>query len=815
MAESPQVSFDPAAGLEVIEAHGRDPRRLVAVLFDLQQRYGFLSREVIELACRELDVPPARALHVATFYRGLGLEPRGRRGVKVCKGTACHVRGASVIEDQLVDLLGLADTPETSSGRTTNDLSVTLETVACVGACAMAPVVVADGDYLGEVTPTKARKLARRLLKPPEERAPDEAEAAPPPPAWTGPKLDSIEALRTRRAEVVAARERVDRRVLVCAGTGCVAGGALELYRSLVEGARAAGLPVAVELGDCPDGGDHFQHISTSGCHGFCQVGPLIHLLPQDVLYTGVKLDDVEEIVERSLAGGEVIERLLHLDPVAGERRRGRGDISFYRSQQRVALSGCGAVDPESLDDALAAGAFEALERALELSGEAVIEQIEASGLRGRGGAGFPTGRKWRAAAVTAEDQRPRSLVCNGDEGDPGAFMDRSIMEGDPFRVIEGLLIGAWAIGATKGFVYVRDEYPLAVERITRAVEACRAAGLLGEAVLGRGPSFDIEVVRGGGAFVCGEETALLASIEGLAGEPRQRPPYPAESGLFGGPTLINNVETWATVAPILSKGADWFVSLGTERSKGTKVFSLVGKVRSTGLVEVPMGTTLRTLVDEVGGGVPEGRTLKAVQTGGPSGGCIPAPLVDLPIDFDELQAAGSMMGSGGLIVMDDRTCMVDVARYFTDFLCNESCGRCLPCRDGLTHLKALLDRICAGGGREGDLELLDEVAEMVADCSLCGLGQTAANPVRSTLRSFRDEYEAHIHDKRCPAGVCRDLVTFRITDACTGCRVCVKLCPVSAISGERKQRHQLDIEACTRCGVCQAACPDDAIVAE
>jgi len=797
-------AFDPLPGIGVVEANRRDPRRLLAVLLDLQRRYGHLSTEVLRLAARELGVPLSRAIHAATFYAALGLEPRGRTVVKVCQGTACHVRGASVVAERLADILGV------EVGGTTADLAVTLEPVACVGACALAPVVVAGETYVGHVTPAKIKKLADRLRTQTADE-PGEADRQVRS-RWTEPPFTDLASLARRRELARRARTTVRTRVLVCAGPGCVPAGALQVFETLVQKARAAGLDVAVELGECRDHGGR-DLLSVSGCQGFCQVGPLVRIMPIDVLYTKVKPGDADEIVTRTLARGDIVERLLHPDPATGRRCRGPSEIPFYRGQHKVALSGCGDIDPESLDEVLATDGFAAFERALTLDPGAIIDEIEASGLRGRGGAGFPTGRKWRVCA--AAHGSPRGLVCNGDEGDPGAFMDRAVMEGDPFRVIEGMLIGARAVGADRGVVYVRDEYPLAVSRMSQAVETCRAAGLLGDDVLGSGLSFDVEVVRGGGAFVCGEETALLRSVEGHAGEPRQRPPFPAEHGLDGGPTVINNVETWATVAPILRYGSRWFAALGTQGSKGTKVFSLVGKVRSTGLCEVPMGTTLRQLVEEVGGGVPEGRTLKAVQTGGPSGGCIPAVLADIPVDFDELQRVGSMMGSGGLIVMDDRTCMVDVARYFTTFLARESCGKCLPCRDGLTHMRSLLGGICEGRGTDDDLVLLEAVARTVADLSLCGLGQTAANPVLSTLRHFRGEYEAHIRERRCPAGVCRSLVTFRISDGCDGCRVCATHCPVEAIAGEKKQRHVIDEQKCTRCGVCLAACPIGAVVAE
>ncbi len=634
-------------------------------------------------------------------------------------------------------------------------------------------------------------------------------------------RFASIEALEGHRAELVAAREGIGRRILVCAGTGCVAAGSMEVYDELVKTVRERDLPFVMELTDClGEGGCHVDDQGTkpdmvfkSGCHGFCEKGPLVHVMPDDILYTGVQAKDVAAIVEETLERGEVIKRRLYKDPVTKKRIQAREDIPFYAKQTRVALARCGVVDPESLDDYIADGGFKALAKVLSsMTPDQVIDEVAASGLRGRGGGGFSTGRKWRSARKAEGDRK--FVICNGDEGDPGAFMDRSIMEGDPFEVIEGMIIGAYAIGdCSEGYIYVRNEYPLAVERLQKAIDRCRDAGLLGEDILGSGFGFDIHISRGGGAFVCGESSALMRSIEGKVGEPRAKYIHATDRGLYDLPTVLNNVETWVCVPPIVEKGAAWFAGMGTDGSKGTKVFSLVGKVRNTGLVEVPMGTTIREIVYGPGGGIINDKPFKAVQTGGPSGGCLPESKLDLPIDFDELTKAGSMMGSGGLIVMDNRTCMVDLARYFVHFLLEESCGKCVPCREGLRQLHFLLEDICHGRGTMEHLDLIEELSEGIKLGSLCALGQTAPNPVLSTLKYFRDEYEAHIRDHYCPAGVCRELTTYCvIEDACTGCQLCAKACPTKAITGGPKQVHHIDQAACIQCGACYDVCRYDAI---
>ncbi|WP_061214306.1 NADH-quinone oxidoreductase subunit NuoF [Syntrophomonas wolfei] len=590
--------------------------------------------------------------------------------------------------------------------------------------------------------------------------------------------------------------------LLVCCGTGCVANGAREVYQALKDNLTSDDKAVLAAT----------TSARATGCHGLCAQGPFVRILPEDITYCRVKAADIPEIVEKTLKQGEVVKRLLFRDRQKKALVQGQNDIPFYRRQTRVALRNVGLIDPSSLQDYLERGGYRALEKSLlDMRPEQVIEEIIKSGLRGRGGGGFPAGLKWKACAATPA--QPRYIICNGDEGDPGAFMDESIMEGDPHSVLEGMIIAAYAVGASTGFIYVRDEYAQSVASLQKAIEEAENHGFLGENILGSGLDFDIEIVRGGGAFVCGEETALIASIEGHVGEPWDKYVFPSEKGLWGQPTIINNVETWANIPVIMERGASWFTSLGTEGSKGTKVFSLVGKVANTGLVEVPMGTTLREIIFDIGGGVPQGRKFKAVQTGGPSGGCIPAELLDLKLDFDSLSQAGSMMGSGGLIVMDDRTCMVEVARYYLSFLAGESCGKCVPCREGIKCLLEILTRICHGQGEIEDLELMEDIAETMQQASLCALGRTASNPVLSTLRYFREEYLEHIEGQRCPAGICRELSEFWIDPAiCTGCGLCLPRCPVEGIKGEKKQAHRIESDKCICCGECIDSCSFQAI---
>jgi NADH:ubiquinone oxidoreductase subunit F (NADH-binding)/(2Fe-2S) ferredoxin/Pyruvate/2-oxoacid:ferredoxin oxidoreductase delta subunit len=549
--------------------------------------------------------------------------------------------------------------------------------------------------------------------------------------------------------------------------------------------------------------------IRETGCHGFCEVEPLVVVDPERIFYTGVSADDVKEILEETVEKKQTIERLLYKDSRDGQSYPLESDVPFFKKQHRQLLSQNRQVDPRKIEDYIAIGGYSALAEVLKGTPERVIEEVKQSGLRGRGGAGFSTGRKWELCQQAPG--RPKYIICNADEGDPGAYMDRSVLEGNPHSVIEGMLIGAYAIGAERGFVYVRMEYPLAIEHASIAIQQATERGLLGPDVLGSGFAFDLQITRGAGAFVCGEETALMASIEGKRGMPRPRPPYPAQSGLWGKPTNINNVETWANVPIAMRLGGEEYARTGTETSKGTKIFSLVGKINKTGLVEVPMGITLREIVEDIGGGIPDGKRFKAVQTGGPSGGCIPEEHLDEPVDYDNLARLGSIMGSGGLIVMDETTCMVDVAHYFLSFTQDESCGKCVPCRVGTRQMADILTRVKKGEGRPEDLAKLEQLAETVRLTSLCGLGQTAPNPVLTTLRYFRDEYEAHIDEGRCPALSCKDLIYFEINEDCVGCGICLKECPAQAISGERKKLHQIDQEACTRCGTCMLVCPPKA----
>ncbi|MDW7759801.1 MAG: NADH-quinone oxidoreductase subunit NuoF [Acidobacteriota bacterium] len=583
--------------------------------------------------------------------------------------------------------------------------------------------------------------------------------------------------------------------LLVCAGTGCVSCGAFDVKTALKKEIERRGLA------------DEILVVAT-GCNGFCEKGPIVLVRPDDIFYQRLSVDDIPLLVEEHLIKGRPVARLMYTPPADTKPVPKMADIEFFRHQRLIVLRNRGRIDPEKIEEYIAYDGYQAMAKALtEMTPEEIIAEISASGLRGRGGAGFPTGKKWDLCRK--EKASPKYLICNGDEGDPGAFMDRSVLEADPHAVLEGMVIAARAISAARGFIYIRNEYPLAIQRLDIAIRSAREFGLLGENILGSGFDFDVEIVRGAGAFVSGEETALIASIEGQRAAPRQRPPYPAQSGLWGQPTTINNVETWANVPSIIRRGAAWFAGLGTETSKGTKVFSLVGKINNTGLVEVPMGIRLDEIVNNIGGGIPNGRKFKAVQIGGPSGGCIPTELLDLPVDYESLTRAGAMMGSGGMIVMDEDTCMVDIALYFLRFTQEESCGKCAPCRIGTRRMAEILAGIAAGEGRPGDIEKLEELAWTVKRGSLCGLGQTAPNPVLSTLRYFRDEYRAHIEDKTCPARVCKNLISFAIDpEKCVGCLLCLKACPVNAIAGERKKVHVIDQALCIKCGACFTACP-------
>ena len=589
--------------------------------------------------------------------------------------------------------------------------------------------------------------------------------------------------------------------VRVCVGTGCRARGSLEVLQSFQDEVKKQGLENTV----C---------IKQTGCHGFCEKGPVVVVGTQGIFYHGVKALDVPDIVTKTLVEKKTIDRLLYTDHTTGQRVLRETDVPFYRSQTRRILANNGRVDPTSIVDYISVGGYKALGTAIStMTPEQVIAAVEKSGLRGLGGGGFPTGRKWRSCRNASG--HPKFVIGNGDEGDPGAFSDRSLMEGNPHSILEGMIIGAYAVGASQGFLYVRAEYPLALTHLQTALEQARETGLLGKNILSSGFDFDIKIVRGGGAFVCGESSALVASIEGKVGEPRAKYVHTIERGLWNKPTNLNNVKTWACVPLIVNNGPEWYSAIGTDRSKGTAVFSLVGKVNNTGLIEVPMGTPLKKIIYDIGGGIlGEGR-LKAVQTGGPSGGCIPENMLNLPVDFDKLSEAGSMMGSGGMIVMDESTCMVDIARYFLDFLQYESCGKCVPCREGVKQMLAILTDITEGNGTEEKLALLRELAEMVKDFALCGLGQTSPNTVLSTLKYFSHEYQAHVKEKKCPAGVCKHLIEFVILDEkCTGCGACVKLCPQQAISGESQKPHEIDPEKCVRCGICRDSCPFKAIIA-
>jgi NADP-reducing hydrogenase subunit HndC len=609
------------------------------------------------------------------------------------------------------------------------------------------------------------------------------------------PRINSPAELEEMRKGILSKRDPHKPCITLCSGSACLASGSKAVAESIEGEIEKQGLTAAVDL-------------RKTGCHGFCERGPIIVIHPEEICYLQIKPEDVSEIVSQTIKGKKVVEPLLYADSATGAKITQESEIPFYKYQERLVFGSNGSIDPKNIDDYLAIGGYSALAKVLfQVTPEQVLEEVKKSNLRGRGGGGFPTGRKWEESRQAPGDIK--YVIVNADEGDPGAYMDRSLLEGNPHSVLEGLAIGAYAVGSHEGYIYVRQEYPLAVENVTMAIKKAEEVGLLGKNILGSGFDFIIKVHQGAGAFVCGESSALMTALEGRAGEPRPKYIHTAVKGVYDRPSVLNNVETWATVPLIINKGADWFTQIGTERSKGTKIFSLVGKIANTGLVEVPMGVTLRDIIFNIGGGIPGGKRFKAVQTGGPSGGCLPEELLDLQVGFDELTKAGSMMGSGGMIIMDEDTCMVDVARYFLDFLTDESCGKCVPCREGIRQMLKILTNITQGKGTEGDLALLEELTEVAGDASLCALGRSAPNPVLSTIRYFRDEYEAHIKEKRCPALSCKELIAYHIdTDKCQACMICLRKCPAEAISGGKDRIHVIEQEKCTKCGTCFEVCP-------
>ncbi len=620
--------------------------------------------------------------------------------------------------------------------------------------------------------------------------------------------LTSRQELQALRAQASERLQAENKRIIVCAGAGCVSKGALKIYDKFADIMKEKGIKFSLELQKEPHSDS--VRLKQSGCHGFCEIGPLVRIEPQGWLYVKVAVEDCEEIIEKTIVNGECVDRLAYTED--GKVYREQKEIPFYKKQTRMILDNCDKIDASSIEEYLATGGYTALEKALfDMSSEDIINEISESGLRGRGGGGFPAGRKW--SQVARQNNFPKYVVCNGDEGDPGAFMDRSVMEDDPHRMIEGMVIAGIATGANDGYIYVRAEYPKAVARLTLAIKQATELGLLGDNILGTGFSFKMHINRGAGAFVCGEGSALTASIEGKRGMPRTKPPRTVEHGLFDKPTVLNNVETYANVSTIINKGSEWFKKIGTETSTGTKTFALTGNIKNAGLIEVPMGTTLREVIFDIGGGVRDGGEFKAVQIGGPSGGCLTEEHFDLPLDFDSLSKVGAIIGSGGLVVMDQKTCMVEVARFFMDFTQKESCGKCVPCREGTKRMLEILNRIVDGKGEDGDIELLKELGEAISKTALCGLGKTAAGPVLSTIKYFEDEYKAHIYDKKCPAGACQKLKTISIDpELCKGCSKCARNCPVGAIKGEIKKPFQIDQKLCIKCGACLSTCPFKAI---
>lgn len=772
---------------ETIARLGTRRDAVIALLQAIQGHYRYVPREAIERVCARTEITPAEITGVATFYAQFRHRPVGKHIISVCHGTACHVKGAELVQDALARELNLQNGEDTDP-----DGVFTLEKVACLGCCTLAPVIQIDGVTYGHLAPAMVGEVLHDFL---EHHRNGEA----------------------RRAAKVVRPSGELGEIRIGLGSCCVAQGSGKVHERIEQVLADSGAPAVVKR---------------VGCVGMCHQTPLVELVTPGGkvdLFSKVDAEDAPDIVLRTFKPKGLRRRITYsisrlLDRIVSDENgdtiarhaldtRDPPVCAFLGPQKHLATEYCGQIDPTDIGEYLKHEGFRALRRAIEeMPPEKIVAEIETSGLRGRGGAGFPTGKKW--SAVRAVAGAAKYVLCNGDEGDPGAFMDRMLLESFPYRIIEGMAIAARAIGASEGFFYIRAEYPLAVKRIKEAIETCNSRGLLGEKIMGSDFSLRLSVKEGAGAFVCGEETALIASIEGRRGMPRLRPPFPAECGLWGKPTLVNNVETYALVPWILRNGAESFAGLGTATSKGTKVFALAGKVRRGGLIEVPMGATIAEVVEQIGGGVAGGRRFKAVQIGGPSGGCVPAELADTAIDYEKLAEVGAIMGSGGLVVLDDSDCMVDIARYFLRFTQDQSCGKCTFCRIGTRRMLDILDRICVGHGKHGDLELLDELAHQVSAGSICGLGRTAPNPVLSTLRYFCAEYEAHLAG-RCPAGKCKALISYRITDECIGCTLCAQQCPVDAIPMTPYQKHAIDDAKCTRCDTCLQICPEKAVVVE
>ena len=780
---------DIAAVDQIVREQGRGPEAVIPVLQAIQEQYRYLPDEALKRVCELSEITPAAIEGVSTFFSQFRRSPVGKHVISVCDGTACHVKRSLDIHDSVAQELGL-----TADADTDADGLFTLRKVACLGCCTLAPAVQIDAVTFGHVRPEAVGEMLREFLALEEHR------------------METGGFGRGRGSDK-------GHEIRIGLDSCCVAGGTARVKRALDAALAEIRADVMV------------KHVS---CVHMCHQVPVLEILSpgqEAALYAKVEPEDVSAIIARHFRAPDPVTRLrfkalhwlegLYAGEAAGANGRraitthDRPVEAFLGGQHHLATERRGEIDPADLDEYVRAGGFDALKRCLPgadggLDADRIIEEITLSGLRGRGGAGFPTGRKW--ATVRAAPAKKKYIICNGDEGDPGAFMDRMILESYAYRVLEGMAIAALAVGATEGLLYIRAEYPLAVRRVRQAIEDCLAAGLLGNDILGSGASLKLRVVQGAGAFVCGEETAMIAALEGKRGHPSLRPPYPAERGLFGCPTLINNTETYALVPWIVKHGHESFAALGTASSKGTKVFSLAGKIRRGGLIEVPMGISLRRIVEEIGGGVPDGRTFKAVQVGGPSGGCIPASLCDTPVDYESLTEIGAMMGSGGLIVLDDTDCMVELARYFLAFTQQESCGHCAPCRVGTTRMLELLTLLCDGKANKNDIRQIEELAALISSQSLCGLGKTAPNPVMTTLKYFRDEFEAHV-EGRCPAGRCKKLITYSVTDQCIGCTKCAQICPTDAIEFRPYALHEIDPVLCTRCDACRPICPTDAIM--